>query len=515
MQANETLSASSQMSFKEFLFKDRRNRITLMIALGLMIIQFSIFKYLYPFASFIHGDSFIYLKTANENLDTNSYMVGYSRFLRLFSVFSRSDTILVAFQYLLIQSSALFFLFTLYYFYNPGKIVQLVLLCFVIVNPLFLYLANLISSDGFFLALSLVWFTLLLWIMHRPSTQLIITQTLILFIVFTTRYNALIYPFIAAFAFIPSTLSVLQKIISIATGIILCGLFVLYTGNKFKALTGFWQYSPFSGWQLANNAMHAYRNVDSADRKPVPQQFQELDNMIRTYYDSIRNINNYFIENTETSTFYMWSLSLPLMKYKDLKFKTDTTSSNTKKWASMGPFYSDYGTYLIKQYPLQFAQYFLWPNTKKYYAPPVEFLGSYNSEKDSVANIAKNWFNYKSRKVTTRTTSLTVNILNYYPVLAGTMNVVFFTSLISFIVLKGFRNNTPFRQCIMLATIVWLLNACFTIFASPAALRFQAFPILLVVVFSMLLVDWIVKLMKVMNIEENTTSQKGKLVTGL
>ncbi|MBO9565799.1 MAG: hypothetical protein J7621_23685, partial [Niastella sp.] len=58
-----------------------------------LVIQFSIFKYLYPFASFIHGDSFSYLQAANENLSINTYMVGYSNFLRLFSVFTKSDTI--------------------------------------------------------------------------------------------------------------------------------------------------------------------------------------------------------------------------------------------------------------------------------------------------------------------------------------------------------------------------------------------------------------------------------------
>lgn len=503
MQANETLSASTQMSFKEFLFKDKRNRITLMIALGLMIIQFSIFKYLYPFASYIHGDSFVYLRTAQDNLDINTYMVGYSRFLRLFSVFSSSDTVLVAFQYLLILGSALFFLFTLFHFYKPGKVMQAMLLCFVIINPLPLHLANLISSDGLFLALSFAWFSLLLWLIHRPTIQIIIWHTLILFVAFTVRYNALIYPFIALVAFRLSKISLLQKVAGIGTYILLCGLFIMYTGNKYKLLTGTWQYSPFSGWQLANNAMYAYRYVDSADRKPVPQQFQALDNMIRIYYDTTRNVKKYWVEDMQASTFYMWDLKLPLMKYRDLQFKGDSTVSNLKKWASMGPLYADYGTHIIKQYPSQFVRHFLWPNTKKYYAPPVEFLGYYNSQKDSVFKIAKTWFGYKSTKVTTRLNGSIVYILDYYPVLTGTMNVVFLTSIICFILLNGFKNNTAFRQCMILAITVWLLNAGFTIFSSSAALRFQAFPVFVVTIFSMLLIDWMVKLMKVKEEENN------------
>src|SRR5688572_7054182 len=98
----------NENSFVNYLFYNKQNRIILIIALAAIIIQFSIFKYFYPFASFIHGDSFSYLGAAYKNQGINTYMIGYSKFLRLFSVFSTSDTLLVAFQYLSIQCSALF-----------------------------------------------------------------------------------------------------------------------------------------------------------------------------------------------------------------------------------------------------------------------------------------------------------------------------------------------------------------------------------------------------------------------
>src|SRR5256885_2259502 len=86
-----------QLSFKEFLMNNRRQRIILLFSTIAIIIQFIIFKYFYPYPSFTHGDSFLYLKGAYENLGINTYMIGYSSFLRLFSVFSNSDTILVGF----------------------------------------------------------------------------------------------------------------------------------------------------------------------------------------------------------------------------------------------------------------------------------------------------------------------------------------------------------------------------------------------------------------------------------
>ncbi len=151
------------ISFNTYLFKNKRTKTTLCVVAIAILIQFSIFKYLYPFAGFISGDSYSYLETAYWNLDINTYMVGYSRFLRLFSVFTKSDTALVAFQYLMLQASSLYLLFTLFYLYRITKTVQIILISFMVFNPLFLYLANYVSSDAFFLALSLIWFTLLLW----------------------------------------------------------------------------------------------------------------------------------------------------------------------------------------------------------------------------------------------------------------------------------------------------------------------------------------------------------------
>jgi hypothetical protein len=479
---------SEQYSFKDFLFKNRRNRITLILAAVAIVIQFGVFKYFYPFASFIHGDSFVYIESASENLGINFYMIGYSKFLRLFSVFSTSDTALVVFQYLLIQGSALYLIFTLFYFYNPNKVVQVILLCFMVFNPLLFNLANIVSSDGFFLSISLTWFSILLWIIHRPSNKLIIWHTIILFIAFTVRYNALIYPFIAAMAFYLSKLTMRKIIAGLSLGIFLCFLFIGYTTYKYKKLTGSWQYSPFSGWQLANNAMYTYRYVDSNYRKQVPTKYKALDNMIRVYFDSTRNTKKHPQETLLASTAYMWSPNLPLFKYMN-QVNKDSNSSEFKRWATMAPLYSGYGIYIIKQYPMKYLQHFIWPNANKYYAPPIEFLGSYNSGKENVGKVAVNWFGYKSRKVTTRMKDLNINVLNFYPILTGTMNILFLCCLVSYILLNGFRQKSFFVKGLVLTSIVLFTNAGFTILSSSSALRFQAFPILLITIFAILSVD--------------------------
>lgn len=490
---------NNSLSFKEFLFKEKSNRSILIIAALAITIQFLIFKYLYPYASYIHGDSFSYLRAAYYNYDIDTYMVGYSRFLRLFSVFTKSDFVLTAFQYLFIQASSIFLLFSIFYFYNLGKAVQYVLLVFMVFNPLFLHLGNLISSDCVFASLSLIWFASLLWILNKPSILILVWQVVVLFFVFTVRYNALIYPFIAAGAILLSKLPLKRKMVAVGAGLLVCGLFVTYTSYQYKKLTGIWQYSPFSGWQFANNAMYAYRYIASAERKPVPQKYVELDKMIRQYFDSTRNLKKYPYEAVKASTYYMWSPGMPLMKYREKVFKKDTTAGDLKTWASMGPFYKEYGLYIIKRYPWQFAKYFIWPNSHKYYAPPVEFLQVYNGGKDSVPQLARTWFGYKNGKLWTRTKDPEVTVLNYYPILSGIINIVMLFGLIFYSLLNGFNRNNYLRSAIILGGTVWLLNAAFTISASSAALRFQSFPILISTIFSFLIIDWI-RVMAISNI---------------
>lgn len=500
MQVMETLSPATSQSFKDFLLKDKRNRLILLMAGGLMIIQISVFKFFYPFASYIHGDSFAYLEAAEENARINIYPVGYSNFLRLFSVFNRSDTVLVVFQYLCLQASALFLLFTTFYFYQPGRVIRHMLLGFMTINPLFWHLANLVSSDCLFAALSLTWFSLLLWLVHRPSKSIIFWQALVLFLAFTFRYNALIYPLITLIAFGIIKIPLRQKILGVGAGMLLCGLFVSYTSYQYKQLTGYWQFSPFSGWLMANNAMYAYRYVDSSDRKPVDKKYQTLDNMIRQFYDSTRDTKKFPTEAMIASTAYMWTPGMSLMKYRDSLFAKDTAAKEFKKWASMGPFYKEYGLHIIKKYPSYYLRHFMWPNSQKYYAPPVEFLEQYNSGRLGVAIQAQKWFGYKESSVRTRIGYGKVWILNYYPILSGIINVLMFFGLLYYVLLKGWQYNPVFNKLLFMGAMVWLLNALFTIGASSAALRFQSFPVLLTTTFTLLLVDWLFQLMKSMQV---------------
>lgn len=479
--------------FKDFLLRNRLNRVFLWIAGIGFILQFVIFKYLYPYPSFIHDDSFEYLASAYYNSAINIYPVGYSKLLRLFSVFTTSDTALVAFQYLCIQCTALYFIFTLFFFYKPGKIVQFILFGFVLLNPISLYLSNYISSDALFLSLSLLWFTTLLWIINQPAKRLIIIHAAILFLAFTVRYNAIYYPLIAIVAFLLSRQRVWIKVTGIAASLLVITGFIMHTSHKYQELTGKRLFTPFSGWQIANNALYAYRYIDSADRKPVPNRFQGLDNMVRTYFDTSRNVATHPMERLIASTAYMWTPASPLQQYMNNQFKRDSTVGKFKRWAMMAPLYADYGAYLIKQYPMQFVQHYLWPNAVNYYTPPIEFLAIYNMGRDTVQQIAQVWFDYKSQKVKTPFADFQIYALDFYPILAGIVNVLFLAGFVCFVILNGLNHSSLLSKTLLLAGSLWMVNFGFSVFAAPVTLRYQVFSMLVFLSFGLMLVDYIAK----------------------
>lgn len=480
--------------FWKYMLLNKVNRFVLAIAIILIICEFSVFKYFYPYASFINGDSYSYILSAFYNLRADTYPIGYAKFLRLFSVFSFNDTSLVAFQFFLIQASLIGFEFTMFYFYEPRFWIKVIIVAFCSINPVFLFLSNYVSSDSLFLGLSIFWFTLLIWIIHRPTLRLIIIHAIVISIAFMVRYNALFYPMIAIFAFFISRKAIPLKIMGLSMTFVLIFLYINFTTNQFKRISGISQFSPFSGWQMANNALYAYRFIDSSQRKQLPARFKTLDQDVRNYFDSTRDLKKHPQEMLKASTIYMWDPRSPLVIFENKYKKYDSTVGELKRWANVGPLYKDYGQTLIKAYPYTYLEYYLWPNFLKYYVPPVEFLQNYSTGVDSVPEIAKQWFWYRTNKLKYRTKDMSVSMLNYYPILLGTTNVIFMAMSIAFIFLGGMKASHLIFKVWICAALFWGANLIFSVFASPIALRFQLFPFVLTFILDFLLLDAILKM---------------------
>lgn len=477
--------------FRESIWREKQSRMYLILSVLLGGILLSIILNLYPFPNFL-PDSYSYIDAAYNNVNINMWPVGYSKFLRLVSVFNKSDTGLVVVQYILLQATILFFLFSIKYLLQPGRWTMWILFALLILNPLWLYIANFVSSDALFATCSLLWLTSLFWILYRPNGKLLIFHALILGFVFSVRYNALYYPFISILVVVLSKGPIKEKLLRLAIVVIPVGWFFLYTILTFKERLGVATFSPFGGWQMGSNALFMYAHVPPAERLPIPKQFARIHTITVKHMDSLNRLKQR--PDQELGIYYLWDDKAPLKLYLIDKYKKDSTTPYLKRWASVSNFYGQYGRWLIQQHPGSFLRYYIWPNFINYYSPPTEFLGIFNMGSDTVDPGAVNWFGYKSNKVHHFSKNKDIIVTAIFPLLLAMINVIFFFGFIGFVVLGGFSKvSSYYRKVLWIMLLIWLSNLAFSVFASPIVLRYQAFPFIFTLVFGCLLLEFVIR----------------------
>ncbi len=477
--ASESQTSSvPRETFLQFIWRNKINRRYLLIAAMGTIVQFVIFKMLYPFPDFF-SDSYSYLYAAYKNMDVSIWPIGYSKFLRWFHFITSSDTALVGFQYFFLEFSTLYFFFSVIRFFNLGKSTKNILFIFFFINPLFLYLANYVNSDPLFAALSILWLTQLLWIIHSPKLSYLFIHSILLFLCFTVRNNAYYYPIISAFAFILSRQRISLKLLGVVLPMSLIVPFILHTRNAAYKLTGTKQFSLFTGWQLANNALYIYQDLDIDPNDLPSTNSRELDTLTKKFYRRIvpefrellsDYVGNFFIRQPES----------PLKIYMSSHYHVTNEMTSIVAWGKASSVFDEYGTYLIKSDPAAYIREFVLLNTKNYFYPPLEKLEIYNLGMDEVWLVAKVWFQYKDEKVTAFSKTIQGKLLYLFPAFFLTINIIFLVSLVWIFIQKGFKLSSKNSRILYLILSFWFLNFVFSIAATVNVLRYQFFPMLVI-----------------------------------
>lgn len=491
------------MEFINFIFKNRQNKRYAIIALGGSIALFTIFKILYPFPDFF-SDSYSYIFAAIANLDVSIWPIGYSKFLRWFHFITYSDTALIAFQYYFYILSALYFFFTVLYFYKPVKANRIILLIFLFFNPLFLYLCNYVNSDPLFLALSLLWFTELLWILQRPTVYHIIVQGILLFACFTVRNNAYIYPFIMMVAFVLTRLKWWVKVWGSALGLLLIIPFIIHTRNAAYKMTGTKMFSFFTGWQLANNALYMWEYADTL--KTLPREAKELDELSKDFYSrTIPEFRSYYLL-PYVGNFFIREPFAPPKIYLEKHFSTTDEYSSVVAWGKASVVFGEFGQYIIIHNPKAYFWKFVVPNMRNTFYPPLEKLEVYNLGVDNIDPIAQYWFHLKSHKVWTISKSIQGKILYIFPIAFLILNFYILLSWIWAFYSNFYHSfSTSAKKTLIVSGLFLVLNAAFCSSATIVVIRYQIFTFFILIPFSLLLTEWI---------DERRTATKLKKMTG-
>ncbi len=482
------IAAAGQTSFWKSIWENPTNRKYLLRGLGVSVVEFIVFKILYPYPDFF-SDSYSYISVASHHLKAGIWPIGYSWFLSLIHGITYNSVFLVAVQYLLMQIASLSFFFTLDYFFEIGPAFRRILLGFIVINPLTLYLCNTINSDALFTALSLVWLTQLIWIIYRPRYTYIYTHAALLLLCFTVRNNAYYYPVISLIVFLSCRSGKLFKWcgIGLFAGSIL--YFVLWTRDEVYKLTGTQQFSLFTGWQLANNALYIYNEVevDSADF-PTPGS-RELNRMTM---DWLKKVNPQALSDAldgYVGNFFIKQPDAPLKQYfaKHADRKDTLELGLIREWGRTSEDFAPFGKTVIIHHPLAYVQYFMGRNLSHYFLPPLSHLELYNYGESTIDPIARDWFHFKEARVSCVSYSLQGGLI-IYSALFPLINAYFLWYAFLFITKRRF--NTASRELnILLGSMAFfvLLNFLFSLSATANILRYQIVPMILMLFTGVLL----------------------------
>jgi hypothetical protein len=471
MQQNSTLSKN----FPAFVWQDKSNRRLLLIAAVATLLQFIIFKFLYPFPDFF-SDSYSYIYAASVNQDVSIWPIGYSKFLAAFHTLTHSDTALVAFQYFLLETSSLWFFFTVTYFSDLGNVGRKIFFVFLFFNPFFLYLSNYVNSDSLFAAVSLLWFTELLWIVYRPRRYQLFTHGMLLVLCFTIRNNAYYYPFVSIAAYAMSHQPLKQKIAGLLLPLLFIGGFVLYTREAAFKLTGTRQFSLFTGWQLANNALYLYDKIEVDSTKLPTKEAKDLHQESIKFFKKVDPVKYREYLEDFVGNFFIKSADAPMKQYFFRHYRMDTREELVVSWGQASADFSPFGKYIIMHHPLAYARYFVWPNVFHYFNPPLSVQEIYNYGRPEIDSVAQQWFDYKTDKVWCVSYSLQEFLL-VYAALFLLVNLYYIVLLTRFLVRTGAKRSALLAEPgVVVVLIFTLLNFLFTIGVTTNVLRYQTVP---------------------------------------
>ena len=483
----------SSADFNTWFRKDGENKRLLKFSALVCAISFVWLKMLYPYPNFMPPDSNSYLKAAFSNQFINLWAIGYSKFLRLVSCFTTFHFILVLLQYIMLQASVLYFLFTVRYLVSPGKWSFRVLLAISIANPLLIQIANFVSTDALFATLSLIWFTQLLWIIHKPTKKLLFWHAVILLFAFMVRYTAIYYPFLSIIIILVSPAYRSIKLQGIGLVVLLIGLFVARTAYEYKIRTNTVQYSAFGGWQIASNALYGYAYANPIPVEKVPVKFRALHAIVNKQMELLKKYPPYLRPDNEVAVYYLWDFNSPLRVYMSKLYPKTSDEDFFYKWASLAPLYASYGSFLIKQFPAEYVEHYLWPNFLKYYTPPTKFMGVYNIKNEKVEPIVVKWFGWKNNKLPSYFKDKRIQTAEAFPIVFAAINVLFVLGFVSFIVLGGLKKcQHTHKEILWITVAVWFVNMAFSVFTAPIELRYQIFPMTFTLVFTWLLIGFTV-----------------------
>ena len=463
----------------------KKNRIFLYCALATSVVYFIILRILFPIPGFF-ADSYTYIQVARDHSAISFRPVEYAILINFFKTISTSDIALIAAQFFSNLLANLFLFFTFTWLFNFRKIYRIIFFILVICNPLYLLYSNYILTDSFFSAFTVAWFVLLVWLIYWPKWYIHILQLILLAFLFSLRYNAIIFPVFAALAIFFSRQALYQKLVLIAAGFILILLLVIRTTQKTEKYTGTRTFSAFSGWQIANNALHILRwqMVDTTDIND--KETRNIIKFSRSYFDTATVLSDPSFVTSD----YMWDKKSPLKTYMVFFASKKAKTSYFATWTALGPIYNNFGRTVIFKKPISYVKYFVLPNAKQYFIPDLEAYNAYFGNTDTIHPIARTFFHYNNNTLGPKRTIIYTLVFKPCKYIFPLLNVLFLVLAFIYLLGKKYKKEPRFfNQALLCFGAFYTANFFFIVLVAPTVFRYHVFILTLLFPFILLLLQ--------------------------
>ncbi len=465
---------SNAPSFFRFIFYNKTNLQFLIAGVVIGITYAIVLGWLFPRPSF-YIDSGTYIQAARDHAVVSFRPLGYSDFLNFFHDIYISSTFLVMTQFACNIVANLFLFFTFQYFFPLSRWYRLALFVLLICNPLYLFYSNYVLSEAFFCSFTIVWLCVLLWLIQRPNWINFFAQVILLGLLFKLRYNALIYPFFTAAAFYLSRQAVWKKAAGIILSIAVIAAIVDSISSKTEKVTDTRVFSAFGGWQMASNALNILKYTEMDTTSFSSAESKEIYILSRKFFDSLAKTppdTSHAIEEVTAS--YMWDPHAPLKAYLPYFAQKRFIPVYFKAWNALGPVFSSFGVEVIVKNPIQFIRYFVWPNAKLYWWPPMEAYNGYNNNKKTVDKVVKEYYRYPDDKVDLSHGYISNNVLRPWKYLFPILNAIFLLLVSTYFIMRVYKRTTLFFTTTLLFLIVfYVFNFGFAVAVSPTVFRYH------------------------------------------
>lgn len=312
--------------------------------------------YSFPFS---YSDTGSYVLSAASGTFNVFRPMGYSKYIRF--IHSISDSIYSVFyvNYFLLYLAEMFLLFSVKYLMKiKNSVVFFMFGLFMLTNARLIFSCNLLMSDGIFTILTILYITLQLWLISRPSYFIALISMVLLVLLCRIRYSGLFFIPVTVLVFFLSFKEKKKFVLCVLTCLPLITGAYIYSSTKKQYVENVHvdTFSGFGGWQSINNA-----SVLLPEAKSIPiskfktPQLKTLHTYIQTCPDNI------FHDSYSMTTSYMWDNDLPYKIFNTYMLDCSGYDYPTQ-WAVNGKLYSEYAKVLIKEYPFKYLVRFIIPS---------------------------------------------------------------------------------------------------------------------------------------------------------